>query len=167
VARLSPEKGHARLIEAFAAAFGGDPTVRLRLIGDGPLRGELERLCAVRAIAGQVECLGVLSSEQVRDELAAADAFVLASDVETFGVAVIEALARGCPAVVTASGGPEHLVNMANGLVIPPRVPDALRAALIRMRQQAGHYDRRAIRTAALDLYSPDAFARRFAEIVG
>ena len=167
VARLSPEKGHARLIEAFASAFGGDPTVRLRLIGDGPLRGELERLCAVRAIAGQIEFLGVLSSEQVRDELAAADAFVLASDVETFGVAVIEALACGCPAVVTASGGPEHLVSGANGLVIPPRDPDALHAALIRMRQQAGHYDRSAIRAAALNLYSPEAFARRFAEIVG
>jgi glycosyltransferase involved in cell wall biosynthesis len=166
VARLSPEKGHARLIEALAAAFGGDPTVRLRLVGDGPLRGELERLCAARAIGGQVEFLGVLSSEQVRDELATADAFVLASDAETFGVAVIEALACGCPAIVTASGGPEHLVNAANGLVIPPRDPEALRAALIRMRQQAGHYDRSAIRAAALDLYSPEAFARRFAEIV-
>src|SRR5204863_620995 len=100
VARLSPEKGHARLIEAFAEAFGGDSGTRLRLAGEGPMRAELERLCAARDIAGQVDFLGLLPSEKVRDELIAADAFVLASDVETFGVAVIEALACGRPVIV-------------------------------------------------------------------
>jgi teichuronic acid biosynthesis glycosyltransferase TuaC len=166
VARLSPEKGHARLIEAFAAAFAGEPAVRLRLIGDGPMRSELQRLCAAQDVAGQVEFLGVLASPQVRDELAAADAFVLASDVETFGVAVIEALACGCPVLVTASGGPEHLVNAGNGIVIPPQDPAALREALIRMRHDAGQYDRAAIRAAALELYGPETFAHRFAEII-
>jgi teichuronic acid biosynthesis glycosyltransferase TuaC len=167
VARLSPEKGHARLIEAFAEAFGGDPGSRLRLAGEGPIRAELERLCAVRGIAGQVDFLGLLPSARVRDELAVADAFVLASDVETFGVVVIEALACGRPVIVTASGGPDHLVTAANGRVIPPRDPMALRDALIRMRQEAGEYDRAAIRAEALRLYGPEAFARRFAEIVG
>src|SRR5712671_7227951 len=167
VARLSPEKGHAGLINAFAAAFAGEPTVRLRLIGDGPMRSELQRLCAAQGVAGQVEFLGVLASEQVRDELAAANAFVLASDVETFGVAVIEALACGCPVLVTASGGPEHLVNAGNGIVIPPRDPTVLRNALIRMRHEADRYDRAAIRASALRLYGPDAFARGFAEILG
>jgi teichuronic acid biosynthesis glycosyltransferase TuaC len=167
VARLSPEKGHAQLIEAFAAAFAGEPTVRLRLIGDGPMQEELERLCTARGVAGQVELMGVLASEQVRDELAAADAFVLASDVETFGVAVLEALACGCPVLVTASGGPEHLVEGGNGVVIPPRDPASLREALRRMRHDAGRYDRAAIRASALRLYGPEAFARGFAEILG
>ena len=167
VARLSPEKGHAGLIQAFAAAFAGEPTVRLRLIGDGSMRSELQRLCAAQGVAGQVEFLGVLPSEQVRDELAAADAFVLASDVETFGVAVIEALACGCPVLVTASGGPEHLVDGGNGVVIPPRDPTVLRNALIRMRHEADRYDRTAIRASALRLYGPEAFARGFAEILG
>jgi teichuronic acid biosynthesis glycosyltransferase TuaC len=167
VARLSLEKGHAGLIEAFTAAFAGEPTVRLRLIGDGPMRSELQRLCAAQGVAGQVELLGVLASEQVRDELAAANAFVLASDVETFGVAVIEALACGCPVLVTASGGPEHLVDGGNGVVIPPRDPTVLRNALIRMRREADRYDRAAIRASALRLYGPEAFARGFAEILG
>jgi teichuronic acid biosynthesis glycosyltransferase TuaC len=167
VARLSPEKGHARLIEAFAEAFGGDPGIRLRLAGEGPIRAELERLCAARGVAGQVDFLGLLPSAQVRDELVVGDAFVLASDVETFGVAVIEALACGRPVIVTASGGPDHLVTAANGRLIPPRDPVALRDALIRIRREAGDYDRTAIRAEALRLYGPEAFARRFAEIVG
>jgi glycosyltransferase involved in cell wall biosynthesis len=166
VARLSPEKGHARLIDAFADAFGSDPGTRLRLAGEGPIRSDLERLCAARGIAGQVDFVGLLPASRVREELAAADAFVLASDVETFGVAVIEALACGRPVIVTASGGPDHLVTAANGILIPPCDPAALRDALIRMRRQAGGYDRAAIRAEALCLYGPEAFARRFAEIV-
>jgi glycosyltransferase involved in cell wall biosynthesis len=154
------------LIESFADAFHGDPGTRLRLVGEGPIRPDLERLCAARGIAGQVDFLGLLPSAEVRDELTPADAFVLASDVETFGVAVIEALACGQPVIVTASGGPDHLVTAANGILIPPRVPAALCDALVRMHAQAAGYDRAAIRAEALRLYGPEAFARRFAEIV-
>jgi glycosyltransferase involved in cell wall biosynthesis len=97
----------------------------------------------------------------------ACDAFVLASDVETFGVVVIEALACGRPVVVTASGGPDHLVTAENGLLIPTANLPALRDALILMRRNAAGYDRAAIRADALRNYGPVAFARRFAEIVG
>jgi glycosyltransferase involved in cell wall biosynthesis len=166
-ARFSPEKGLARLIEAFAEAFGGDPGIRLRLAGDGPIRAELERLCVARGVAAQVDFLGLLTAPQVRAEMEAGDAFVLASDVETFGVVVIEALACGRPVVVTASGGPDHLVTAENGLLIPTGDRSALREALTAMRRTAGRYDRPAIRAAALSLYGPEAFARRFAEIVG
>ena len=166
-ARLSPEKGHALLIEAFAEAFGGDAGIRLRLAGEGPARAMLDGLCRERGVAAQVEFLGQLSSPQVREGMEAADAFVLASDFETFGVVVIEALASGRPVVVTASGGPDHLVNAANGIMIPTRDKPALRDALIQMRRDAARYDRVAIRAEALRAYGPAAFARKFGELVG
>jgi teichuronic acid biosynthesis glycosyltransferase TuaC len=166
VARMSAEKGFGRLIEAFAEAFHGHDGVRLQLAGDGPMRNELERLCAERGIADEVDFLGSLSSAQVRAAMEAADVFVLASDFETFGVVVIEALACGRPVIATASGGPDHMVSPKNGLLIPTRDRDALRDALLEMRRRAGGYDAAAIRADALVRYSPDAFARRFAEIV-
>ena len=166
-ARMTPEKGHALVIEAFAEAFGGDPGSRLVLAGDGPMQPRLIALCRERGVAAQVDFPGLLSSPQVRDAMEASDAFVLASDVETFGVVVIEALACGRPVVVTASGGPDHLVTAANGLLIPTADRPALRDALSLMRRNAAGYDRAAIRADALRNYSPAAFARRFAEIVG
>ncbi len=166
VARLSPEKCHALLIEAFAEAFCGDPRVRLRLVGDGPALPSLEQLSAGLGIAAQVELVGTLSAERVRAQMEAADAFVLASNAETFGVVVIEALACGLPVVSTASGGPDHLVDATNGELVPRADKPALRDALVRMRRHASHYDRAAIRAEVIGRYGPDAFARQFAAII-
>jgi glycosyltransferase involved in cell wall biosynthesis len=166
VARLSPEKGHALLIEAFAEAFCGNPKARLRLVGDGPVLASLEALSAGLGVAAQVEFVGTLPAERVRVEMEAADAFVLASNAETFGVVVIEALACGLPVVSTASGGPDHLVDAINGELVPRADKPALRDALVRMRRQAPHYDRAAIRAEVIGRYGPDAFARSFAAII-
>ena len=166
-ARMTAEKGHELLIEAFAEAFADDPAVTLRLAGDGPLRDRLQRLCTKRGIADQVGFLGVQSADALRAEMEAADAFVLASDVETFGVVVIEAQAARLPVVVTASGGPDHLVDAGSGLLVPTGDRGALRDALRTMRHTAGGYDRARIRAEAVSRYGPEAFVRCFAEIVG
>ncbi|MBV9555249.1 MAG: glycosyltransferase [Alphaproteobacteria bacterium] len=164
-ARMTPEKGHVLLLQAFAERFRGDRSTRLRLVGDGPLRGRLEQMCRETGIAGQVEFTGTLTAEGVRDALATAHAFVLASEVETFGVVVIEALACGRPVVVTASGGPDHLVEAGNGLLVPVGDRAALAAALDEMRRRAADYDAAAIRAASLAAYAPDGFAAGFAAL--
>jgi teichuronic acid biosynthesis glycosyltransferase TuaC len=164
-ARLVPAKNHALLIDAFADAFAGDHTVRLLLAGDGPLRPVLERHCTERGIAAQVEFLGTLSAEHLRAAMANADAFVLASDVETFGVVVIEAHAAGLPVVCTASGGPDHLVEPANGLLVSARDRQALSNALSEMRCRAVTYNRALISAEAIRRFGPESFARSFAEI--
>lgn len=164
-ARMSPVKNHALLIEAFAEAFAGSPEIVLRLVGDGPQQAQLMRLCAERGVAAQVEFLGALSSEHLRAVMERADAFVLASDVETFGVVVIEAQAAGLPVVATASGGPDHLVDAATGMLVPVGDRPALRQALLDMRERVHLYDRAKISADAIRRFGPDAFSRRFAEI--
>jgi glycosyltransferase involved in cell wall biosynthesis len=166
-ARLVSAKNHALLIDAFADAFAGDGTVRLLLAGDGPLRPKLEQRCADRGIAARVEFLGTLPAEQLRGVMESADAFVLASDVETFGVVVIEAHSAGLPVVCTASGGPDHLIEPASGLLVQARGRQALARALIEMRRRAPDYDRALISAEARRRFGPESFARRFAEIAG
>jgi glycosyltransferase involved in cell wall biosynthesis len=166
VARMSPEKGHELLVEAFAEAFRERPTVRLRLVGDGPSRLTIEHACARLGIMAQVDFAGALPADGVRAEMETADAFVLASSIETFGVVVIEALACGLPVVCTASGGPDHLIDLKNGILVPRADGHALSKALAQMQRQAPRYDRAAIRADVVRRYGPDAFARQFAAII-
>ncbi len=165
-ARLSPVKNHALLIDAFADAFAGNAEVRLQLAGDGPLHEQLSRQCAQRGVASQVEFLGALPAEGLRAAMDAADCFALASDVETFGVVVIEAQAAGLPCVCTASGGPDHLIDAVNGRLVPAGDRPALRQALIEMRGRALGYDRARISAEAISRFGREEFCRRFAEIV-
>ena len=166
VARLSPQKGIDLLLQAFARGFSGSSDVRLRLVGDGPLLSSLQQLSARLGVAAQTDFVGRLSGPEVCAEMEAADAFVLASKYESFGVVVIEALACGLPVVSTASGGPDHLVDSSNGLLVPPGDMQALRDALLQMRCRASSYDRVAIRADVIGRYGPDAFARQFAAMI-
>ena len=78
----------------------------------------LEALVQEKALTEQVTFLGSLTREQVRQEVSEADAFVLSSEYETFGVVVIEALALGKPVIATRCGGPESIVVPSVGYLV-------------------------------------------------
>jgi glycosyltransferase involved in cell wall biosynthesis len=80
---------------------------------------------------------------------------------------VIEAQASGLPVVCTASGGPDHLIDALNGILVPTGDRPALFRALVDMRRGAANYDRGRISVEAIRLFGPEAFVQRFAEIVG
>lgn len=116
-------------IRALAQAFPDDPEVILRIGGSGPEAPSLARLAEQLGVSDRVDLLGGLSRVQVRDEMRRADAFVLCSSVETFGVVVAEAQAVGLPAVVTECGGPEEIVSESTGhRVAPDNVAELSRA---------------------------------------
>lgn len=165
-ARFAPVKNHRLLIAAFADAFAGDDRTRLALAGDGPLLPTMQEFAASLGIAAQVDFLGALPAPELRTAMERADAFVLASDVETFGVVVIEAQSAGLPVIATESGGPDHLVDASNGMLVPPRDRASLRDALRRMRSEAGQYDRLHIATDAIRQFGPESFVRRFGELI-
>jgi CDP-glycerol glycerophosphotransferase len=90
VARLSPEKNQARIIRAFAHMATNDPEAGLTIVGDGPLRGELETLARASGVADRVLFAGLQTNPFPWIE--AADAFVFASVYEGQGLAILEAL---------------------------------------------------------------------------
>ena len=137
VAALRESKGHAVLLRALA-----DPAlerVDLALVGDGPLRGELEAAAADLAAAGRVRFLGGRTEAEVREMLAASDVFVLPSvvtadgDMEGIPVALMESMASGLLTVASRmSGIPELIRDGETGLLAEPGDADDLRAALAR-----------------------------------
>ncbi|MEX0607531.1 MAG: glycosyltransferase, partial [Halofilum sp. (in: g-proteobacteria)] len=109
VGRLAAEKRIARIIEAAERL----PQRQFRVAGDGPLRGAVER-AAVRL--NNLEYLGWLPRDGVRDALDAHDLLLLPSAVEAFGTVVLEALARGRIALASAGCGIHGWPELAAGV---------------------------------------------------
>jgi GalNAc-alpha-(1->4)-GalNAc-alpha-(1->3)-diNAcBac-PP-undecaprenol alpha-1,4-N-acetyl-D-galactosaminyltransferase len=137
VTRLVEQKGLDVLLRACAKAFRILPSWRLAIVGDGPLRDELESLAAQLGIADRIAWMG-----HVKDPapyLRAAEFFVLTSRFEGSPNALLEAMAVGLPAVVSdASPGPIELIGgAAAGLVVPVEDVDATAAAILKLAQDA------------------------------
>lgn len=130
--RLSEEKGLDGLLDAVARLRRGGPDVRVRLVGDGPQRGALERLANELAIADAVEITGWLPHDAVPGAIA--DAWAVAAPsrwAEPLGLGAIEAIVLGIPVVASATGGyAETVVPGTTGLLVPNGDVTSLTAAL-------------------------------------
>jgi glycosyltransferase involved in cell wall biosynthesis len=123
--RLVPQKALAIALEAVERNDG----VTLLLAGDGPDRAKVE--AQARALDGRARFLGAQPRATVFELLRAADAMLLSSDWESFGLVVAEALAVGTPVVAAAGGGVgEVLEDERNGLLVPAGDADALADAI-------------------------------------
>lgn len=166
VGRLSREKNHDVLLDAFAKMAAGRDGVRLRLVGDGALRPDLERRAERRGVSGMVDFMG--RREDVPEQLARMDAFVLASRTEGLPLSIIEAMAAGLPVVATAVGGvPELVEDGVTGRLVPPGDADALTEPLRELANDPALCARmgRAGRRAAEHKFSLDVAARKHEEL--
>ncbi|HEY3113562.1 MAG TPA: glycosyltransferase [Gemmatimonadaceae bacterium] len=150
VAALTKKKGVSDLIEAFNKSFATEPTVFLVIIGDGAERDRLENRVRELGLTNRVQFLGQLTRADVVQQISMTDAFVLPSLYETFGVALIEALALGKPVVATRSGGPDSVVRPKDGLLVQPGNTDQLAAAMKTLRERYDQYDSLEIRQACI-----------------
>ncbi|MEF8864368.1 MAG: glycosyltransferase [Salinibacter sp.] len=161
VAGLNPRKNVGGLIEAFARAFDSSQAAVLSIVGDGPRRAALEAQARRLNVADRVDFRGQQGRAGVREALWNAHAFALSSRHETFGVALVEAMATGLPVIATRCGGPEDIVTEETGVLVPPAAPTALAQALCTMQEQRAAYAPGRIRAHAVDRYGPEPFVRR------
>ena len=152
---LLPEKGFGMLIQAFARVKKRVPSAELTIVGQGALARFLRELAEKLGVSDSVHFTGWLSRSEIAKIYRSADAFVLASQGETFGVAYAEALAAGLPVIATRCGGPEEFVDESNGILIPVDDQDALEQAMIKMTECCGQYDRTAISRTVRERFSP------------
>jgi glycosyltransferase involved in cell wall biosynthesis len=131
VGRFSEQKGQLLLVEAVARVLAWGADVQLVMVGDGPMRGEVEALVAATGTGRAITLTGVLDNGGVREEMAAARATVLASFAEGLPVVLMESLALGRPVITTdVAGIPELVEDGVNGWLVPPGSVDALAKAM-------------------------------------
>jgi glycosyltransferase involved in cell wall biosynthesis len=164
ICRLVRHKRIDVLLRAFAQAFEGQ-AVHLNIGGDGKRRAAWEQLARQLGIMPQVTFLGMLPRDRVRDLIRRSHAIISSSDVETFGVTLIEAMACGRPVVSTRSGGPELFVTESNGLLVPKGDPAALAAAMAQLVRQYARYDQASIRADTVARFSEAAFIEQTEQI--
>jgi len=152
IGRLVAFKGFDYLIDACAELVRRGLEFTCEIIGDGPLRGDLEARIRKLNLSDRVHLLGSLSQAVVLEKLRSADIFALASvtDIQgasdVFPTVIIEAMAAARPVVSTRLAGiPESIVHGETGLLVPPEDTMALAEALGRLIQDAKlrlHYGR-------------------------
>jgi len=140
VGRLSAEKDVAKLRDVLQAL----PEARLAIVGDGPLRRDLERYFK----GTSAFFTGYLRGKSLAGSYASADLFVLPSKTETLGLVLLEAMASGCPVVACRAGGvPDAVQNGRTGFLFEPTDPDGLVSTV--KHALAGPSDLEAIRVRA------------------
>lgn len=137
IANPSHAKGTDTLLEAFALL---DADAVLHIVGAGDEKGHFERMASSLAIADKVIFVGHVEPDAMHGYYNACDALVVASQSETFSLVCIEALAHGKPVIATQCGGPEDIINEANGMLVPVADSAALQTAMARMILEHNHY---------------------------
>lgn len=134
IGRLARPKRPDLVVRAVAELLRRYPGVHLRLVGDGPLRPEVERLLSRLGLAEHVSLVG--TRDDIPELVRTAACLVLASDYEGCPVSVIEAMAAAVPVVATRVGGVPELVDERTGVLVEPGDHSALAAAVGRLLER-------------------------------
>ena len=139
VSWIIPEKGVADLLDAAMLVLARRPQTHFAIVGRGACEAEYKRHAADLGIADAVTWTGLVGNPMEEGVYAAADVFCLPSCwQEAFGWVIAEAMAFEKPVVATRVGGiPEVVEDGVTGLLVPPRDPEALAEALLRLLDDA------------------------------
>jgi teichuronic acid biosynthesis glycosyltransferase TuaC len=121
VGHLVARKRHADVLRALAVLSRRHPTLRYEIVGDGPERVPLEGLAARLGVSDRVDMRGQLAPEQALERARQGTLFVMPATEEAFGVAYVEAMAGGVPAIgCRGEPGPEEIAAAGDGFMLVP-----------------------------------------------
>jgi glycosyltransferase involved in cell wall biosynthesis len=134
-------KRHSDVVRALWLLRDRHPLLRYLVIGDGPEREPLARLAADLGVADRVELAGRLPHAEALARAATGHVFVMASVDEAFGVAYVEAMAAGLPAIGTrGEPGPQEIAGAGGGLLlVPPGDVEALAGRIDALLSEDGY----------------------------
>lgn len=162
LARFHEQKGHRHIIDAAKIILRKMPDTKVVLVGEGQLLPSMQARARRLGIAGSVIFPGI--RRDVPEILGLLDLFVLPSLWEGLPISILEAMAARLPVVATRVGGvPEVVLDGVTGLLVPPRDPQALAGAIVRLlgdpelRRRMGQAGRERVR----EHFSVDQMVRR------
>ena len=129
-----PVYDNETLVNGFALARKKDTKISLVLKGDGPEEEKIRELVRVKDLSGSISFKKKTAYAEVPSDYREADIFITTSVSDGTPVSLLEAMASGLPCIATSVGGiPEWITNGENGILIPPRVPEMVADAILRL----------------------------------
>ena len=147
IGRLVPQKGIDILLKAFKILLETDLNLKLTIGGTGEYEKDYQLLCNELGLGKNVNWLGNLDRNQVRDTLQECNIFILPSRNENNPVVILEALACGKPVITTSCGGPEEMITQIDGLIAEPENPDDLSNKIQVLLNDLSNYNSNTIRS--------------------
>ena len=165
VGSLYQIKRYDMLIRAFAQSGLSNENCGVVIIGDGEEKRSLHLLIRELGLEEKVLLVGRKNKQEIINYLRECHVFVVSSSSETFGVACVEALSQGLPAIATRCGGPEEFISEKNGIMVPTDDSDALADAMRYMFCNYERFDSEAISEDCRKRFAPNVIAERLDQI--
>lgn len=172
VARLVEFKGLEYAIKAVAELTSRGRRVRLTIVGEGPLRRDLEALSRELGVTDSVALVGAMAHDKIPQLLWRSDLFLISSIIDSkgrtegFGAVILEAMAAGLPVTASAVGGITDIVDGKNGVLVPEKDPIAIADAvesILSDRRAFEALERRGLEFV-LKNYSDEAIRAKYSE---
>lgn len=156
-------KRHLDVVEAFSNLFENNKDVTLEIIGDGPLQNNYKIVVTEKKLLHKVSILNGLNRSELLNKIDESDCLIVSSEIETFGVVIIEALSRGVPVISSDCGGPADLINDKNGILYQIGNKVELEKAMSNILYK--NFDHMEIRKDAINKYGSNTVLEKLVNI--
>lgn len=165
ICHLKENKNVNLTIMAFSEVVKIHEDSRLIIVGDGPEKQKLIDLSTKLNISNNIEFTGAINRENLNYYINKANAFVLPSKYETFGIAYIEALACGVPIITSKCGGPEDFFSEKIGYMVSLKEESSLKRAMINIIENINKFEPEYLREYVKERFSKEVVSKRIVEV--
>ncbi len=162
---LKKNKSVDLVLKAFNKTFDKKEPVKLIIAGDGEELELLRTLANNLSEEDRVLFYGKYTREQSKELFSTANAFVLTSKVETFGIVYLEALSSGVPCIATKGQGGDDIINSSNGFLVEYGNEEQLCLAMRKLYENRDFYNRESIKLDCQSRFSEDVICKQIKEI--
>ena len=153
------------MIYSFVNAFGAGEKVKLLICGEGVERKNIEELIKKNNRCHQIQLLGLLPHDKVKEVMQKSHAFLHTSRSETFGVVMIEALACGLPVVGTLSGGSDDILKSYGAFCAKVGDVNGISLLMKRLKSTYNDLDLYKISSSAISKYGASSISKQLTQL--